>query len=136
MYRGMPTGGSCLVYNHENRIMYTPLNPNFIYSKTGVCRGRVYLFFLFLLQNIDCGYSLEPPRIRTANHIGIEPPHRGGSAENCTCIVECRREYPVLYTITKTVYCIPSRKPCNVYLFEPHFYKNWDVQGYTYFSYF
>ena len=31
--------------------MYTPLNPTF-----------VYLFFLFLLQNIDCGYSLEPPR--------------------------------------------------------------------------
>ena len=24
-----------------------------------VCAG-VYLFFLFLLQNIDCGYSLEP----------------------------------------------------------------------------
>ena len=23
---------------------------------------RVYLFFLFLLQNIDCGYSLELPR--------------------------------------------------------------------------
>ena len=23
----------------------------------------VYLFFLFLLQNIDCGYSLEPPTI-------------------------------------------------------------------------
>ena len=22
----------------------------------------VYLFFLFLLQNIDCGFSLEPPR--------------------------------------------------------------------------
>ena len=22
----------------------------------------VYIFFLFLLQNIDCGYSLEPPR--------------------------------------------------------------------------
>ena len=22
----------------------------------------VYLVFLFLLQNIDCGYSLEPPR--------------------------------------------------------------------------
>ena len=27
-----------------------------LYRKTGV-----YLFFLFLLQNIDCGYSLEPP---------------------------------------------------------------------------
>ena len=36
-----------------------PLKPHF-YSKTGVC--RVYLFFLFLLQSIDCGYSLEPPR--------------------------------------------------------------------------
>ena len=35
--------------------MYTLL-----YSKTGLY--RVYLFFLFLLQNIDCGYSLEPPR--------------------------------------------------------------------------
>ena len=22
----------------------------------------VYIFFLFLLKNIDCGYSLEPPR--------------------------------------------------------------------------
>ena len=22
----------------------------------------VYIFVLFLLQNIDCGYSLEPPR--------------------------------------------------------------------------
>ena len=39
---------------------YTPL----LYSKTGVCRGIP--FFYFLLQNIDCVYSLEPP-------------HRGGS---------------------------------------------------------
>ena len=29
----------------------------------------VYIFFLFLLKNMDCGYSLEPPR-------------RGGSNEN------------------------------------------------------
>ena len=36
---------------------YTPL----LYSKTGVCRGTEPFFFLFLLQNIDCGYSLEPP---------------------------------------------------------------------------
>ena len=34
---------------------YTPL----LYSKTGVYRGKY--FFLLLLQNIDCGYSLEPP---------------------------------------------------------------------------
>ena len=36
---------------------YTPL----LYIKTGVCRGYTY-FFLFLLQNIDCGYPLELPR--------------------------------------------------------------------------
>ena len=34
----------------------TPL----LYSKTEVYRGK-QLFFLFLLKNIDCGYSLEPP---------------------------------------------------------------------------
>ena len=38
--------------------MNTPLNPTFV--KLGFV--GVYLFFLFLLQNIDCGYSLEPPR--------------------------------------------------------------------------
>ena len=32
----------------------------FLYSKTGVYRGIP--IFLFLLQNIDCVYSLEPPR--------------------------------------------------------------------------
>ena len=36
------------------------LEPRFYIVKVGF-RG-VYLFFLFLLQNIDCGYSLEPPR--------------------------------------------------------------------------
>ena len=30
--------------------------------------GKILIFFLFLLQNIDCGYMLEPPR-------------RGGSKE-------------------------------------------------------
>ena len=42
------------------RVMYTPLNPHFYIAKLGY--ARVYLFFLFLPQNIDCGYSLEPPR--------------------------------------------------------------------------
>ena len=36
------------------------LEPHFYIAKLGY--GGVYLFFLFLLQNIDCGYSLEPPR--------------------------------------------------------------------------
>ena len=37
-----------------------PLIPHFYIEKLGFT--RVYIFFLFLLQNIDCGYSLEPPR--------------------------------------------------------------------------
>ena len=37
-----------------------PLEPHFYIAKLGY--ARVYLFFLFLLQNIDCGYSLEPPQ--------------------------------------------------------------------------
>ena len=46
-------------------------------------------FFLFLLQNIDCGYSLEPPHRGGSNEYpqsmfcgySLEPPHRGGSNE-------------------------------------------------------
>ena len=37
-----------------------PFEPHFYIAKLGY--AWVYLFFLFLLQNIDCGYSLEPPR--------------------------------------------------------------------------
>ena len=40
-------------------IILTPLNPTF-YSKTGVNRG--IHCFLISVQNIDFGYSLEPPR--------------------------------------------------------------------------
>ena len=37
-----------------------PPKPHFYIVKLE--NAGVYLFFLFLLQNIDCGYSLEPPR--------------------------------------------------------------------------
>ena len=36
-----------------------PPKPHFYIVKLGF--AGVYLFFLFLLRNIDCGYSLEPP---------------------------------------------------------------------------
>ena len=42
------------------RAICTPLKPHFYIAKLGY--AGIYLFFLFLLQNIDCGYSLEPPR--------------------------------------------------------------------------
>ena len=48
--------------------MYTPLNPHLYIVKLGFAGG--YLFFLFLLQNIDCGYSLEPPRC--LHHVDIK----------------------------------------------------------------
>ena len=35
-----------------------PLYPSFIYFNWGL---HGYTFFLFFVQNIDCGYSLEPP---------------------------------------------------------------------------
>ena len=36
------------------------IKPHLYIEKMGF--ALVYLFFLFLLQNIDCGYSLESPR--------------------------------------------------------------------------
>ena len=37
------------------REMYTPLDPYFIWQKSWV--AGVYLIFIFLIQNIHCGYS-------------------------------------------------------------------------------
>ena len=47
----------------------TALNPTFIYKKLGFT--GVYIIFLISAQNIDCGYSLEPPRRGGSN----EYPH-------------------------------------------------------------
>ena len=49
---------SCSSRKHAY-IILIPLNPTFI-VKLGL-QGYT-LFNLFLLKNIDCGYSLEPPR--------------------------------------------------------------------------
>ena len=38
-----------------------PIKPHFYIVKLGGNAG-VHLFFIFFIQNIDCGYSLEPPR--------------------------------------------------------------------------
>ena len=42
----------CIVY---------PLIPQFYIPVVKLGFTGVYHFFLFLVQNIDCGYSLEPP---------------------------------------------------------------------------
>ena len=47
--------------HHENMpVSFWPPWTPLLYSKTGVYR-ILHCFFLFLLKNIDCGYSLEPP---------------------------------------------------------------------------
>ena len=58
----------CMASPHAPRIIRKtcpcneyPLKPHFCIVKLGF--AGVYLFFLFLLQNIDCEYSLEPPRL-------------------------------------------------------------------------
>ena len=50
---GFITTKTCL-YNFD------PLKPNFYIVKLGFT--GVYIIFLISAQNIDCGYSLEPPR--------------------------------------------------------------------------
>ena len=39
---------------------FDPLKPHFYIVKLGF--AGVYIIFLISVQNIDCGYSLEPPR--------------------------------------------------------------------------
>ena len=51
---------------HEKRLYkFDPLKPHFYIVKLGFT--GVYIIFLFLLRNIDCGYSLEPPHRGDSN---------------------------------------------------------------------
>ena len=50
-----------LTFNlHHTYIVLTPLTPHFYTVKLGFI--EVYIYILIFAQNIDCGYSLEPPR--------------------------------------------------------------------------
>ena len=55
---------------HHEKYLYNldPLKPHFYIVKLGFT--GVYIIFLFLLKNIDCGYSLEPPdeAVLTSTH--------------------------------------------------------------------
>ena len=51
----------CSSVHQENAyIILTLLSPHFYKVKVGFT--RVYIIFLISAKNIDCGYSLEPPR--------------------------------------------------------------------------
>ena len=44
-----------------------PFTPHFYIVKLGFT--GVHILFLFLVQNIDCGYSLEPPKRVPTNNV-------------------------------------------------------------------
>ena len=65
---------------------FDPLKPNFYIVKLGF--PGVYIIFLISAQNIDCGYSLEPPR-------------RGGSNEyHNLCFEQKYEKYQNFYLKT------------------------------------
>ena len=51
----------CLIITKTYLYNFDPLDPTFIYIVNLGSTG-VYIIFLISAQNIDCGYSLEPPR--------------------------------------------------------------------------
>ena len=57
--------GATFTSRKQTYIMLTPLKRHFYKVKLGFTGDA--LFFLFLLKNIDCGYSLKPPRRRGSN---------------------------------------------------------------------
>ena len=50
----------CVIITKSYLYNFDPLKPHFYIVKLGFTGG--YIIFLFLLKNIDCGHSLEPPR--------------------------------------------------------------------------
>ena len=65
-YNGNVFGNKCCRCKEDSLITKTylynfdPLKPHFYIVKLGFT--GVYIIFLISAQNIDCGYSLEPPR--------------------------------------------------------------------------
>ena len=66
------------------------------------------IFFIFLLKNIDCGYSLEPPRRLKNIDCGysLEPPRRGGSNEYLQSMFLRRNNQNNVYPCEPQFYCI------------------------------
>ena len=64
-----------------------------ITEKLKIFRQKIQVFFIFLLKNIDCGYSLEPPR-------------RGGSNEYPQSMFLSRNKYNNVYPCKPLFYYI------------------------------
>ena len=81
---------------------FTTINENF---------QRKILIFHNSAQNIDCGYSLEPPRRNIDCGYSLEPPLRGGS-----------NEYPQSMFLSRN-------KKSNIYPCKPQFYIKVGFKG-------
>ena len=72
--------GQKVVHITKTRLYnFDPLKPHFYIVKLGFT--GVYIIFLVSAQNIDCGYSLEPPRRGGSNEYPQSMFCRGGSNE-------------------------------------------------------
>ena len=78
----MPTEVLKITITKTHLYIFDPLKPHFYIVKLGFT--GVFIIFLISAQNIDCGYSLEPPR-------------RGGSNEypqSMLCFEQNYEKYP------------------------------------------
>ena len=60
LHFGMCVQAHCSLITKTRLYKFDPLKPHVCIVKLGFT--GVYIIFLIFAQNIDCGYSLEPPR--------------------------------------------------------------------------
>ena len=102
-----------------------PLKPHFYIVKLGY--AGVYLFFLFLLQNIDCGYSLEPPRRGGSNEYPQSMFWRG-AVLTCThnlCFEQKKEKYQNFFDENFNFYNLKK----SLYIAWASFRKNITITG-------
>ena len=89
---------------------------NFTSKKTENFQIKTDTFYISV-QNIDCGYSLEPPRENIDCGYSLEPPRRGGSNEypQSMFLRGGSNEYPQSMFLSRN-------KKNKVHLCKPQFY--------------
>ena len=99
---------------------FDPLKPNFYIHVVKLGFTGVYIIFLISAQNIDCGYSLEPPR-------------RGGSNEYPQSMfwTEIRKKYQNFLSENIHFWVIKFSVCLNRHVFVMHIYIT-DTRQYTY----
>ena len=84
-----------LYREHFRRREPNSIKPHFYIEKLGYTGKGVFLFFLFLLQNIDCGYSCTHNQVPTINVLN----------KNKKNVKKIPVKFSI-FTDDKTVYCM------------------------------